>query len=72
MPRTRTSASRACRTTLEFVAVFRKNRVPVKKFSFCSPGVALLASSATWTCMRWIHPAGTVWRCTSAHEFSCE
>ena len=33
VPRVRTSAVRACRTTLVFVAFFRKHRAPLKEFS---------------------------------------
>ena len=50
--RARPSAVRACRTTLEFVAFFRKHRAPVKDF-FCSPGITLLLSTTTWTCINW-------------------
>ena len=34
--------------------VLHEHRAPVKDFSFCSPGVALLASTRTWTCVSWI------------------
>ena len=44
VPRTRTLAVRARRTTLEFVPFVRKHRDSVKYVSFCSPGVALLLS----------------------------
>ena len=36
------------------MAFFRKHKAPVKEFFFCSPGVALLLSTRTWTCMGWI------------------
>ena len=66
VPRARTSAVRACRTTVECVAFFRKHKASVKEFFFCSPGVALLLST------RLDSSAATVSRCTSALEFSFE
>ena len=54
VPRARTSAVRACRTTLECVAFFRKHKAPVEQFFFNSTGVARCVSfigEDMWTCM---------------------
>ena len=69
VPRARTSTVRACRTSLEFVAFFRKHRAPVKCFLMQSRHFASWIDNYMGV-YELDSLTATVSRCTSALEFS--